>query len=491
MNEKLNKVLSIVEITLTAILFVAMLVCCGLYINVKINGKSSSLKPLSEDETALILRTTVADSENMAEDLITPLFVGVKNSDVMIGATFDSESRTSMNQFANDVIAKLFSVGSAKPIEFKSNAEFEEYVDGVKNADAYIFVSYYNDLNAALFAPCLGGSYTKNINEMLFDVKHIFVLPDASGNVCAVTFSSGNAVNVISLDENIPFNQLSLESYNISEGYAYFTFAEGKGIHPVFASSFMSDEYIVTPLPKLCKIGENSAFSSKLFDFFDMTQGLVNSYYTKNDSVMNYVDESGVVTIDSEGYLMFDAESDGISLNNYLGYLPGESGNFSFADKLTAVKMLVGRLHGISEIAGLNNARFLLTDCVYDSENNDLTFFLKLFVDGISVTENSFDASITMNNNCLTKLEMLFAVCKRVDAESLCFPQQYALYSYENDTAIKTDDTLYATLVEKQENDTAGVSSEEGTENDEDAVILRPEWAKKTQSGGGTTYGNR
>ena len=77
-SEKTQSILVKIEILAAVVLFFVMLISCGFYIDIKLNGKISNLPSLSENDKKILMISSVSESVNYSDDLLEPVFVGFK-----------------------------------------------------------------------------------------------------------------------------------------------------------------------------------------------------------------------------------------------------------------------------------------------------------------------------------------------------------------------------------------------------------------------------
>ena len=111
-----------IELAVTVILFAAMLLNCGRYINIKINGRSSAFSGMPENDKRVLFRTVANDSIENVHDLVDPLFIGFKSGDITVAAAFDRQSRSALKTSAFEYIVGLFS-GKSEKKEFADEIE--------------------------------------------------------------------------------------------------------------------------------------------------------------------------------------------------------------------------------------------------------------------------------------------------------------------------------------------------------------------------------
>ena len=422
-NKKPSGVLSKIEILLASVLFFTMLFSCGLYINIKMNGEISSLPPLPENEKRQLVRAVASDSFTYADDLLEPVFVGFKNGDDMVCATPDDEIRRTIETTVYDSLYTLFS-GKHSRRTFENQNETQKYIDDLKNSDTYMLISFFCDMPAEIFLPCISKNYElSHRQEESFMIKHLFLLPDDNDQLYGVSVSENNDVNVIIPSENINFGKIVSGSYDVNDGYSDFEYLDLPGIYPVLSTSFASNYYKVEPYSALFGIETDSSYTSKLFDIFGINSSLVKSFASGDKSEMNYVYEGNELVLKNDGDVIYrSSEGDGIYLEEILGYFPHDKSGYGYVDKIFAIKNIVNGLRSKND-----KISFSLTKIEYDAENGRNTYYLKLFADGVLVTDDEYDACFEFAGDSLNSAYIRFLSVKKIESEKkLLMPQKYA-----------------------------------------------------------------
>ena len=417
-----SQILSKIMIVLAVVLFFVMLVFCGNYINIKMNGQTSSLPELSENDLNLLLRSAASESINNYDDLIEPVFIGIKNADSKICATVNGEARKTFENLVYNQLIKLFS-GTSENKTFDDNIQKYEYIESLKNSDRFVLISFFSDIPAACFLPCMSQSYQVQNSNMLFDVKHLFLLSDENRDLYGVAVSSDYDINIIYPDSPVVFNKTTVESYDIGEGYSHFEFDERFLLSPIMTSSSFVNDVEIKPSSMVYGKDVSSSFVARLFDVFNFNENLVKSFSSKNYTEMYYVDDLFELFINDNGTVEFKSNdlSLGIGLDEFLGYSAANNGKYSFNDKIFAIKNLVNLL--VEENA-LDD--YCIVGVDYAEKNDVLSVYLKSFVNGGSVSQNVYDAVFKICGNNLVYAKYNACVLSFSQHESVCIPQKHA-----------------------------------------------------------------
>jgi hypothetical protein len=234
--------------------------------------------------------------------------------------------------------------------------------------------------------------------------------------------------------EEIDYGKLFAETYDISDGYSYFEFAEGEGIHPMLSSSFLSGKYTLSNNVDLYGTEKDALWVENLFDVFSVNSSFVENFSSKNETVINYVEEEKEISISDNGLVKMKTTACGIYLDEYLGYLPEGDAGYTFSDKILAVKNLINRIDKSSDDLLMYN----IVGVDYDKETDILSVYLKYFAEGIVVTQNAHDACFKISNDYLVNAEYYALSCTKIDDYSLVLPQKYSNALINDDV---TDET--------------------------------------------------
>ncbi len=420
MKNKLSFILSKLEIVLAVILFFTMLITCGLYINIKMNGKTSTLPQLSERDKSVLLRSVASESLNYNDDLIEPVFVGIKTGDEMLAAFPEKNTRQYFETLVYNTIYSLFSGNAVK----QDVDDKKAYIESLKQNEKYMLISFFDDIPSSVFLACISDNYEIEEMNEFFYVKHLFLLPDENLNLFGVVVSKDYDIYKLIPAQNIEFSKILSETYNISDGYSGFVYDKSVygSIKPVLTSSFFATKYEIRSLPEVYGKERDAEWISELLAFFSMNHNLVKNYLSKNGSEMNYIDEMYEIVISDDGKVVFSASDDsGIYLDEYLSYLPENNRNYNYYDKIFAVKNLLNDLK-FNE----TSHSYCITGVDYDKQSDILSVYLKSFVDGIMLTDNAYDAKFEIKSNYLIYAEFYGITCSETKGGSVLIPQIHA-----------------------------------------------------------------
>ena len=407
------------ETAAAILLFFTMLLGCGLYIDIKINGKGTSAQNMPENDKRVLLRTVTSDNIREDRSLVTPIFIGTKLGDNMNAAAMSAESRTSLLARAEEYLVPLFS-GVSEEMTFVSDEARRRYFDELCTENSYIILSYYKDLPASVFLPLFAKEYENSASEMVFNIQNLFILPDSDNNVYAVAISGDLSVNIITPYEPVPFDSQSFEAYNDNAGFSEFTFEKSERILPVFTKSFQANNYSVLPAISVLGSDAGAEWIIELLKVFDFNENLARSFYSKDQSVLNYVYDGNELAFGNDGTVSYSATDDGIDLSEYLGYYPDGSVGYTFSDKVIAVKNII---NVIGKASLGNDAELCLVNIAFAKNTDKLTFEMKYFVDGIAVTENEADAVVELMDDKVISAQLSALLCTRLETLRNSMPQ--------------------------------------------------------------------
>lgn len=431
MSKKKNaNVKTLLQLFAVAVLFFSMLLTCGMYIDVKINGQTSSLPSVPEHEKQILLKTASSSQKTYIDDLIEPVFIGISGKENKICAAFDTEARTSLMNMAKNAVCELFS-GEITRAEFENEEERENFVSDILCNKNFMLISFLEEIHSGLIVPCLSDGFAAANSDVFFGVKHIFLIENSDGEEAyysGVALTRAGDVYLLNVDKDRAIVNFSLGEYDVRDGFSYFSFSDDKEVCPVMTSSFMTNKYRITTLPSRFGKEADSFWVKKLFEIFSLNDNFVKSYYSKNNAEISYVDGGSELTINDDGYVEYTAEDDGALLDTILGYSAGESGKFSFSDKILAIKNV------INEIKFDNSKHCLsIVGLDYNEKKDKLSVYLKYFADGIVLSENRYDALFEITDNRFTFASFYALKCTVADEYSFCINQSCINTLFEND----------------------------------------------------------
>lgn len=408
------------EIIVAVVLFFVMLVSCGLYINIKMNGKSANLPPLSDADKRMLLRSAGSESVVFDDDLIEPVFMGVRRQGESFAAFPNDKERRLFEESVYEAVNGLFA-GQSSEMSFNSHEERLSFLDEIKNSEDYILVSFYSDLPAELFLPCMANNYNPVNNTLDFDVKNLFMLPDADGNTYGISVSTDCSVTVMVPYLKLSFNKISEEAYDVVKDSSLFEFNDSMPILPVLTSSFYAPKYSVFPSVYLYGKSIDSRFVQDLLAVFSINKNMVKSFSSGDNTETNYVEESRELVINDSGLVLFKSDDNGgIPIDEFLGYYSGNGGNYSFADKIFALKSLVNKLNVNADFS------FSVSGLNYNIRKSSLRVYFKYSIDGCLMTDNAYDAVFEISGNLLTYAEFFMYECGKSEEMNIVYPQNYA-----------------------------------------------------------------
>ena len=421
MRDKIKSIMSKLEILIPAVLFLTMLISCGLFLNVKMNGKNSGLPSLPEKEKRLIMRSVSAESTSFEDDLIEPVFIGVKNQNVMVAVSFNDDARRSVESVIYAPLLHLFS-GKSEEVKFKNDNECTNFIEEVKNNKEYILISFYTDIPSSAFLPCIvsGVDFESHVN--VYNIRHIVLLPDSDENLYAYAISSDRKVYSMIPDVKTSFSKINIETYDVSDGWSHFNYPfEGEMLAEI-TDSVVMNRYQIHSVAQLYGKSKDIDWVKNCFDVFSINNSLVKSFSSGDNSSITYVEENNELIIDDMGYVQYTSlDNTGINLDDFLGYVPGEGANYTFSDKIFAVKKIVNSISVYND-----NISYSISDFHYDDNSGILEIYFKLFCDGILLTDHPFDAVFEINGNNLVYARYTAVISTKTSESISVIPQKYA-----------------------------------------------------------------
>ncbi len=434
-------------IVITVILFFSMLCTCGMYIDIKINGHNSSLPAMPSHEKQILLKTGAAENKVYLDDMIEPLIIGIKDGESHICASFDSETRAALKNITNEYLDDLFS-GTSKKVSFNDSMQYREYIQKLVSSPKYLLLSYFDDIHASAFLPCLSQGIVSPEGDMLFGVKHLFLTADENGKAYGAAVSENGEINELYPSNEFTIDNISADEYDISDGYSRFEFFGEEGIYPVYASSFLSDKYELRSMGSIYGKSITTYWVDKLFDTFSLNSSLVKSFSSKNDTEIIYVDDYNELLLNDEGKVEYVSDGAGVSLEHFLGYTPNVSGSYLFADKILAVKNIVNSIKHNKDCR-----EYSIVGIDYQKNEDRLCVYLKSFVDGIAVFDSNYDAVFEIDSDSLVRASFVHVVCTKVDEYNVCLNQRYANVLLSEDVPAFSEITFCPVLEKETDGD--------------------------------------
>ena len=455
--KKQNNVMNAIENVIAVLLFVSMLLVCGKYIDIKINGKSSSLPEIPSKDMHILMHTYSNNNVEEKHTLLEPVSVAIKLKDTRLMA-HTSEARESLLEFSRAYVIKCFS-GESETLEFESIEEKEKYLSDICESENYILIGFYRDVPAAAFLPSLAREYESKDSRMYFNVQNLLVLADKNKNLYAIAVSSGKQVNILTPLEDTAFEPYDYDAYNDIAGFASFEYAGEGELLPVFSQSLENNKYATNDAFSLYGMKIESTWIQNTLDVFGFNKSFSKTFVTKDNSLVGFVDDTKELLFSNDGSVTYNSNGEGVKIYDILEYNP--LGNtYTFPDKTLAVKHFLNMLD--KNISG-NQANLGITDVYYDEEERVVRFEMKYFISGICVTDRAFDAVVEMNEESITHVVFYAMSCVRIDEISALLPQKYAFFDDESNVAVCHYRTLvavdgksgeyevaFATLTEKQ-----------------------------------------
>ena len=425
-------------ISLIVVFFTAMLVLCGMYLDLRLNGVTSSLPEIPENDK-WILTNSASDSQSSSEKLVSPAFIGIKNeASGMCGAIYDKSARETLNKNVEPLMTALFN-GYAKKVLFDDDDRKNSFVRDIVNSDTYIYISLYNDLPSSVILPGFYGSGSYMPLNESFDVKYIFVLPDGD-TVKGICFDSELNAVVLSPIEHVPFNNVNYSAYNELSGFASFEFVSETYPEPVFTESFEVSSVMLVPSFSFYKFDLDDIKTVQLLKTLDFNPNLVKSYAYNENSVISFVGEEKELYVSlSENTLYYNGFDKGIHLSEFLKYYPRGDG-YTLTDTVLCVKYLMNSIDRI-----LVGGDALPTVVGVSYNGSEIVFKLKYFYNGIAVTEKTHDVSVSIAGEYIKSIEAGVLFCDSGNLSIPVIPQKLALNALESEN--EDDFTGYGAML--------------------------------------------
>lgn len=429
MKDKKNTETCLLIVTV-AVLFLLMLVLCGLYLDLRINGINSSLPGIPEQDRWIISGERYEAKES-SDEILSPYFLGIRTEDgKLLAASLNETSRKGiLNQF-NKCMKDLFS-GDNKKIKFASEEEKNVYINELINEKEYMYASYFGEIPAAAVVPCLSGG-KGNINlSNSFYFKHIFILPDENEKLYAVCVSETNDVYEITPMSDTEFNILNIDAYNDNRGFEEFEFYKGY-LSPVFKTSFDVDTLISAPSFSFYDFNNITGPVKELLLSFDFNTNMTKTFKSVDGSTVSFVDAGKEILINlNDGSFSFEGKDIGIPFSMLLEYKAENAPTFT--ETVLAVKYFLSSVK--NNIMGGDAAPTLVGVTEKDGKT---VFSFKYFYNGIMITENDEDIVIETEDSFIKRVEIKTLFCVGGIHTKPVLPQKQAISMLESEFSENT-----------------------------------------------------
>lgn len=428
--EKKNLGILYVLIAAIVILFTAMLVLCGMYLDLRLNGVTSSLPHIPENDK-WILTDNSYNSHNSSGNLIAPVFLGLKNNaSGMMAATYNEDARETLGNMFEAEMTALFN-GYAEKMLFENDEHKKEFAKKIMASESFMYMCFYNELPSAAILPGIYGSGSYMPLNESFYVKCVFILPDGD-SIKGVCFDSELNACVLSPGNKTEYNQSALYAYNEVSGFAAFEFLNESCPEPVFTQSFEINSVVMAPSFSFYKFNLNDNNTTELLKALDFNTNLVKTYTYSTNSIVSFVGEEKELYVSySDRSLHYNGFDGGIHMSEYLKYYP-QNGEYTFTDTVLCVRYL---LNCIDRILIGGDAKPSVVGIFY--ENNDVIFRLKYFYNGIAITESNADITVVMDGKYIKRIDINTMFCDSGNLTVPVIPQKLALNLFDDE---KLDD---------------------------------------------------
>ncbi len=419
-----------IEILVAALLFVSMLLVCGKYIDIKINGISSSLPDIPDKDMHILMQTSSNESVHEKHTLAEPVSVGIKAGDARLMA-HSGEARTALMDYARSMVIRCFS-GQSERLEFENEESMQKYLSQLCSDSDYLFFAFYGDIPAAAFLPALAREYESKESRMDFNVQNLFLFSDNDQNLYAVAVSSGKQVNILKPSEDVAFKPSEYNAYNDVTGFAQFEYDDENCLLPVFSKSLEQNNYLVKYTHEIYGMSVDVGWIQSTLGVFGLNKSFSKTFVTKDNSLIDFVDDTIELLFSADGSVVYNSNENGLGLYSLLGYHPTGS-SYTFSDKTLAVKRLFNELD--AELCG-NEANLGITNVYYDENSAKLCFEMKYFVSGIALTNNAYDAKVEINDDSITHAEFYALSCTGLEETTPSLPQKFSFFPLDAAEAV-------------------------------------------------------
>ncbi len=425
-------------VAVTAVLFVTMLVLCGMYLDLTINGMRSSLPGLPEQDKWQLSHMS-EDASAEVSPLIQPTFIGFKTPDGgKIAAAYDKDAVRRLFDKLKGYMVSLSS-GMCFVGENQTETEKMDYVRTLCDSETYLYACFYDELPQSVFLPAMqGGGYAAAF-PVNFYIKYLFILPDEEGSAYAVCLD--RALNAVTVTAKEPpyFDQTDFSAYTTDRGFAAFDFVSDGYPDAYFTESFTVGTVMLAKTSSFSEYRVGDQVTETLLRVFDFNRNMAKNYYSKDGKVISFVEDGRELSLCPEtDEIVYDGGEAGLPLSLFLRYRPSGE-DYTFSDMVLALKAF---LNAIDRVVIGGEAYPALIHVGRDKD--EAVFRLKYLYNGVLITEKESDIVVKMKNNAITGVEIDAAFCVGGNLERPVLPQRLLVDAQEP--------CEYLALYEEEEN---------------------------------------
>lgn len=418
-------------ISIISVLFIGMLILCGLYLDLRINGISSSLPDIPEKDK-WILTEKVNDTGNNEQNLLAPLFIGFKTRENgMMAAVPDYSPRKSLISRFDNCLPDLFS-GKAERLYFVNEEQKTEYIKSITTKDSFFYAAYYGDIPSAAILPSITGDNSVLSHKENFYIRYMFILPDDSGKMYAVCLDKNLDAVVLKPEKNIEYSENNFFAYNGVSGFVKFEFVSDEYPEPLYAQSFDANSVMMVPSTSFYDFELHEDSTKQLLKVLGFNTNMVKTFRSGDNSTASFVDQGKELYVSiKNSTISYNGYESGIHMSDVLKYKPQGEG-YSFTDKVLCVKHLVGLIDRV--IVG-GDAFATLTGIRKDTMG--IHFDLKYFYNGIMLNENTADITVTIDGEYIKEININALFCVGGAFKKPVIPQKLAMSILEEEQGIQ------------------------------------------------------
>lgn len=410
-------------ILITVFLFVAMLVLCGMYLDLRINGKFSSVPGIPEKDKWILTGAEI-DSGSASIALTSPVFIGYRNEEEgMVGAAFNADSRKDLLKKTDGIIPELFA-GKLRKIKFTRQDDRDSYIKKLIESEKFFYMNYYSEIPSSVILADFGETDSKHT----FFVKYIFVLPDKNGDLYGVFLNEDLEVfELVPGGEGINYDENMMFAYNGMRGFAQFEFVSDVCPEAVFTKSFEADSVMMVPSATFYEFEPDGDNTKRLLDTLNFNRNLVKSYKAADKTSISFVDDGRELYVDvKNSKITFNSQSRGIHISEYLKYTPNNN-HYGFGDMLMCARRLISALDRL-----LTGGQAYPSVVGIYSSDEGITVDFKYFYNGILITDEKCDISISFKNDYIVSMNINAVFCDNGNNTDPVIPQKFTIDIPEN-----------------------------------------------------------
>ncbi len=398
---KKKEIIGYVQTAVMVLLFVLMLVLCGLYIRFAETVDDGSLPDFPESEIMLLSKDAEASSAS-GQRLISPYFIGISSENFMYAQTFASEHSEEIWQSFTDVLEGSVS-GSSERIVNRYDNDKSSYLENLYSSkESYFYVKLTRAMEYSVICSVLLDTYMPMPQNPDFKISDMFLLEGDAGEAYITAVSPDGEVLKIHSSKKIEFNNDLILSYNNTEtrNFEFIKIQKNiengqNGYFPVFRHPITAPTVGQIDFLQEFNISEDGDDALDFMAIFGMNSDNVKSYRTADNDIV-YVEDTVRLSISDNGRIEYVPGEEGTHISRLSeGYKADEYG---FAHLAKTATEIAGKIN--EKLSGYA-ARLTLSDVVY--RDGKCEFYFDYSVDALPVkNREAYGMKLEFAGDCLT-----------------------------------------------------------------------------------------